>query len=92
MSETNHSHIYRISPLIRIALWSFYASLTFPLPIIAFYQGHDISAWMTIGGLGLCAIALYAALSEQVHLDESAIAIVYPKWVPQWFRKPWTLP
>ena len=91
MSESNTSHIFRISPLIRIALWSFYGTLTLPLPLIAFYQGRDYSAWITIVGLCLGAIALYAALSEKVQVDENAIAIVYPKWVPQWFRKPWSL-
>jgi len=84
--------VFHISPLIRIALWSFYGTLTLPLPLIAWQQGHVPSAWITLVGIGLGAIALYGALSEQVHLDEAAIAVVYPRWVPQWFRRSWSIP
>ena len=84
--------IFRISPLIRVALWSFYGTLTLPLPLLAFQQGHEFSGWVTVVGLAMGAIALYAALSEQVHLDDKAIVIVYPRWIPQWFRRSWRLP
>lgn len=84
--------VFRISPLIQIALWSLYGTLTLPLPLIAFQQGHNFSGWVTVFGLIFGAIALFAALSEQVQLDDEAIAIFYPRWVPQWFRHPWTLP
>ena len=92
MSHASSPHIFHISPLIRLALWSFYGTLTLPLPLLAFQQGHAVSAWITVAGIGLGAIALYAALSEQVHLDDDAIAVVYPHWVPQWFRRSWTIP
>ena len=89
---TQSLQVFRISPLIRIALWAFYGTLTVPLPLLAFQQGHSISGWMTVAGLFIGAIALYAALSEQVHLDDEAISIVYPQWVPTWFRGRWHLP
>ena len=81
MSTSDTVQIFRISPLIRIALWSFYGTLTLPLPLLAFQQGHDVSGWITLVGMGLGAIALYGALSEQVRLTDDAIAIVYPGWV-----------
>ena len=92
MSLMSKPEVFRISPLIRIALWSFYGTLTLPLPLLAFQQGHESSAWITVVGIGVGAITLYAALSEQVHLDEEAIAILYPRWVPHWFRRPWSIP
>lgn len=92
MSTSDTVQIFRISPLIRIALWSFYSTLTLPLPLLAFQQGHHVSGWITLVGMGLGAIALYGALSEQVRLTDEAIAIVYPGWVPRWFRRSWSLP
>ena len=76
MSQSPQPEIFRISPLIRTALWSFYGTLTAPIPLLAFQQGHDVSGWISVLGLVLGGIALYAALSEQVRLDENAIAIV----------------
>lgn len=92
MSDSPLPEVFRISPLIRIALWSFYGTLTLPLPLMAFQQGQEISGWLTVAGIVVGAIALYAALSEQVHLDNTAIAIVYPYWIPHWFRRSWTIP
>ncbi|WP_299404495.1 hypothetical protein [Acaryochloris sp. IP29b_bin.148] len=42
-------------------------------------------------GISLGALALAAALSEQVHLTETGIGINYPQWVPAWFRQGWFL-
>ncbi|HEY9616968.1 MAG TPA: hypothetical protein V6C64_09015, partial [Microcoleaceae cyanobacterium] len=43
-------------------------------------------------GIGLGAIALYAALSERVVVDADAIRVTYPIWVPSLFRRGWSLP
>ena len=41
--------------------------------------------------LPLARIAVYAALSEQVILDDEKIRVAYPQWVPSFFRKGWSL-
>ncbi|MCM1984658.1 hypothetical protein [Lyngbya confervoides] len=85
------STCFRISPLIATALWSFYLTLTFPLPLLAFQQQQVVSGWLAIGGIALGAIALLGALSEQVHLDDQGIEVRYPRWVPRGFRASWRL-
>ena len=84
---------FRISPIIRITLLCLYAALTLPLPFLpqtgATPQVPPMLLW---GGIGLGAIALYGALSERVVLDETAIQVTYPNWVPKFFRKGWSLP
>lgn len=89
--SSQSAEIFRVMPLIRLALWLFYLTLTLPLIWLAFHQEQIISGWSTIGGVGLGAIALFAALCEQVHLNEQGIAVVYPRWVPSWFRDRWSL-
>ena len=42
--------------------------------------------------MGLGAIVLYAALSEQVIVDDEKIQVTYPGWVPRFFRRGWELP
>jgi hypothetical protein len=43
-------------------------------------------------GISIGLIALYAALSERVLLDDRGIQVTYPLWVPKWFRRGWSLP
>ncbi len=82
-------HIYRVSPLIYLVLWGLYLALLVPLPFLAQINGMA-SGWLWIGIL-LGGVALQAALSEQVCLDEEGIEVRYPYWVPVWFRRGWGL-
>lgn len=85
------SSIFRLSPLIRITLLSLYVALTVPLPFLAQVTSAPISPALLWVGIGIGAIALYAVLSERVILDDRAISVTYPNWVPQFFRKGWSL-
>ena len=82
---------FRLSPLIRITLLSLYVALTVPLPFLAKVTAAPISPAFLWAGIGVGAIALYAALSERVILDDREIKVTYPGWVPRFFRKGWSL-
>lgn len=84
--------VFHLSPLIRITLLSLYIALTVPLPFLAQVTAAPVPPTLLFVGIGLGAIALYAALSERVILDDSAIQVTYPNWVPPFFRKGWSLP
>lgn len=83
--------IFRLSPLIRITLLSLYIALTVPLPFLAQVTDAPVPPALLWVGIGIGAIALYAALSERVILDDRTISVTYPNWVPQFFRKGWSL-
>jgi hypothetical protein len=85
------STIFRLSPLIRITLLSLYTALTAPLPILSQVTSSPVPPALLWVGIGLGAIALYAALSERVVLSDRTIAVTYPNWVPDFFRKGWSL-
>ena len=85
------STIFRLSPLIRITLLSLYTALTAPLPILSQVTSSPVPPALLWVGIGLGAIALYAALSERVVLSDRTIAVNYPNWVPGFFRKCWSL-
>ncbi len=97
MTETTPSLVvpqtFRVSPLIRFALWSLYLTLILPLPILS--QVND-SVTITSLQFGLAfligGLLLQAALSERVQLDQSGIALTYPFWIPAFFRQGWALP
>ncbi|HAJ64204.1 MAG TPA: hypothetical protein DCP31_37310 [Cyanobacteria bacterium UBA8543] len=91
-SEQPSSSIFHISPLIRITLMALYLALTIPLPFLAQASSAPVPPVLLWVGIGLGAIALYGALSEQVIVDEEKIQVAYPRWVPQFFRKGWLLP
>lgn len=82
---------FRISPLIRLTLLLFYVALTVPLPFLADVTQAPVPPGALAIGLGLGAIALYAALSERVILTETGIQVAYPRWVPDLLRKGWSL-
>lgn len=84
--------IFRLSPLIRLTLLTLYVALTLPLPFLAEVTAAPIPASWLWPGLILGGLALYAALSEQVIVDETGIQVTYPRWVPSLFRRGWSLP
>ena len=84
-------NIFKISPIIRITLICLYIGLTVPLPFLADFTNAPVPSWLLWTGIFLGAIALFAALSERVILDDDKIQVAYPKWVPNFFRKSWSL-
>lgn len=92
LTVNSDRRIFRISPIIRLTLLSFYTALTLPLPFLAQVTAAPVSPQLLGAGLGLGAVLLYGALSEQVIVDESGIQVTYPGWMRQLFRKGWTLP
>lgn len=91
-SEPRNLSIFRISPLIRLTLMALYLALTIPLPFLAQVSASPVSPVVLWVGIGLGATALYGALSERVIVDEEKIQVTYPRWVPRFFRKGWSLP
>ncbi len=84
--------VFRLSPLIRITLLCLYVALTAPLPFLSQVTSAPIPpVWLSVG-IGFGAVALYAALSERVVLDDQGIQVTYPSWVPRFFRQGWSLP
>jgi hypothetical protein len=83
---------FRLSPLIRITLLSLYVALTSPLPFLAQVTSAPVPPALLWVGIGIGLVALYAALSERVIVDNQGIQVTYPNWVPRFFRKGWSLP
>lgn len=95
-SDSSHSSlspyaVFRISPIIRITLLGLYAALMLPLPFLAQAVDAPISPTILWIGIGLGAIAVYAALTERVVVDDEQIQVTYPGWVKPIFRKGWSL-
>jgi hypothetical protein len=84
--------VFSISPLIRLTLLSFYTALTLPLPFLARVTAAPVPVWLLVVGLGLGAIALHGALSQQVVLDSQGIQVTYPAWIRWLLRQSWYLP
>ena len=91
-SEAETPTIFPISPLIRITLMALFLALTIPLPFLAQVSSAPIPPILLWIGIGLGAIALFGALSERVMIDEEKIQVAYPRWLPRFFRKGWSLP
>jgi hypothetical protein len=91
-SISNLPAIFRLSPLIRITLLSLYLALTIPLPFLAAATKAPTPPSLLWVGIVAGFIALYAVLCERVIVDDQEIKVSYPKWVPRFFRKGWTLP
>ena len=83
---------FKISPLVRVALWSLYLALVLPMPILA-QLNPDLDFPLVWLGIALVSggLLLQMALSEQVHLDEEGIAVRYPWWVLPLLRRDWAL-
>jgi hypothetical protein len=87
----NPTHIFHVSPLIRVTLLLLYIALTIPLPFLSNFTHSVISAtWLSVG-LGIGFVFLYGALGDRVILDEQGIKVTYPQWFPSFFRKGWSL-
>lgn len=84
--------VFRVSPLIRITLLSLYVALTLPLPFLAEITAASIPPFAMAAGLPVGFVALYGALSERVEVGDSEIQLTYPRWVPKFFRRGWSLP
>ena len=82
---------FRLSPLIRITLLSLYMALTAPLPFLSQVTNSPVPPALLWVGIGLGALALYAALCERVVLSDRTISVTYPRWIPGFFRKGWSL-
>ncbi len=90
--------VFKISPLVRVALWSLYVALMLPLPFLARLNGgidpligfQNSVVWLGIALLS-GGILLQMILSEQVHLSEAGIVVHYPWWVPGPLRRDWSL-
>lgn len=91
-ASQSERRIFPLSPLIRLTLLAFYAALTLPLPFLAKFTAAPISPPLLAIGLGIGAVALYGALSEQVIVDEQGIQVAYPGWVRSVWRRGWSLP
>ncbi len=80
-----------ISPLIRLTLLLFYIALIIPLPFLANTTAAPISPNLLWIGAGVGLVLIYAALSEQVILDDQKIQVIYPQWNRWLFRRQWQL-
>ncbi len=78
--------------MIRITLLSLYVALTAPLPFLSQVTDQPIPPVLLVVGISFGAVALYAALSERVILNDQEIQVSYPRWVPRFFRQGWSLP
>jgi hypothetical protein len=84
--------VFRISPLVRVALWSLYVALMLPMPFLVWVNPSlDFSMlWLGIGLL-TGGILLQMVLSEQVCLEDEGLSVCYPWWVPALLRRGWSL-
>lgn len=83
---------FRISPLIRIPLFTLYIALTLPLPILAKVTSSGISPSLLWVAIALGAVILWGSLSERVTLDEEQISVNYASWVFWAKHRHWSLP
>lgn len=83
---------FRVSPLIWITLLSLYLALTLPLPFLTQMQGYNALVPVLVTGIALGGVGLLAAVSERVQLDGETIRVEYPRWVPRFWRRGWSLP
>ncbi|MGL4880557.1 MAG: hypothetical protein ACRC8K_05770, partial [Waterburya sp.] len=70
-------NIFKISPIIRITLLCLYIALTVPLPFLADFTHAPVPSYILWIGILIGAIAVYAALSERVILDDQKIQVAY---------------
>lgn len=80
-----------LSPLIRLTLLLLYVALLLPLPFLAAATAAPVSPDVLWFGSGVGLVLVYAALSEQVILDNQKIQVTYPSWIAWLFRRNWQL-
>jgi hypothetical protein len=90
MQESNH-FVFRISPIVSITLICLYFALTIPLPFLADFTHSAIPSNIIWIGIAFGLIIVIGALSDRVILDEEKISVTYPRWIPQFFRRGWSL-
>ena len=81
---------FHLSPIVRLTLLSLYVALTLPLPFLAEATQAPVSPTVLTIGPILGFLFLYAALTEQVIVNEQEIQVTYPRWVTPW-RQGWSL-
>jgi hypothetical protein len=91
-TEQQSDLVLKISPLIRLTLLLLYLALTLPLPFLAQMTAAPVPPQLLAVGLVLGWLGLYAALSERVILTAQGLRVAYPAWVPDFWRKGWSLP
>ncbi|MBT9317644.1 hypothetical protein [Leptothoe spongobia] len=69
---------FRISPLIKVTLLSFYVALLLPLPFLAQVTTAPVSPGLLVALALLGALFLGAGLSERVETSDQGIAMVSP--------------
>ncbi|XFA72980.1 hypothetical protein RYO59_001215 [Thermosynechococcaceae cyanobacterium Okahandja] len=79
------------SPLISGTLMALYAALTVPLPFLAQQTAAPLPVELLWGAIALGAVLLAGALSQRVELDSQGMRITYPRWVPPFLRRQWSL-
>ncbi len=87
----NPPNSFNISPIIRITLLCLYVGLTVPLPFLATATSAPIPPNLLWIGIIIGAIAVFAALSQKVILDDTKIEVTYPSWIPSFLFKRWAL-
>lgn len=79
---------FRISPLIKVTLLSFYVALLLPLPFLAQATDAPVGPELLVVLALVGALFLGAGLSEQVQTSDEGIAMVSPLpwrgWFLQW--------
>ncbi|MBE9071025.1 hypothetical protein IQ260_30780 [Leptolyngbya cf. ectocarpi LEGE 11479] len=89
VSSNNALDRFRISPLIKVTLLSFYGALLLPLPFLAQAADAPVRPSVLVVLALLGAVFLGAGLSEQVHTSDEGIAMVSPLPWRGWFL-PWS--
>ncbi|GCL40270.1 hypothetical protein SR1949_54060 [Sphaerospermopsis reniformis] len=87
----NTTTTFRLSPLIRITLLTLYIALTVPLPFLAEVTKAPTPPILLRVGIVIGFVVLYAVLTERVTVNDQEIKVIYPVWVPSFFRKGWSL-
>ncbi|ESA34505.1 hypothetical protein N836_16550 [Leptolyngbya sp. Heron Island J] len=88
MSSTAQSlDRFRISPLIKVTLLSFYVALLLPLPFLAQATDAPVGPGALVVLAVLGAVFLGAGLSEQVQTSDEGIAMISPLPWRGWFLK-----
>ncbi|WP_411871859.1 hypothetical protein [Vulcanococcus limneticus] len=80
-------HRYPMAPLIRFTLIGLYLALVLPLPALA---PPELRAGLGLA-LPLGLLLVVAATSEQVSVDDTALAVGHPRWCAWLLRRGWRL-